>query len=289
MSFKQKLSDVQNAVAGGKCTIQIPAGPTYAGIVLRLLGASATLARITNIRFSLNGKPVREYASGTELDFINTYYGYDAAAMPGELYFPFSRIEAQAAGEMSTVDAENLTALRTGNAGPMSLSFDIDAAYVDASAANITAHAIIIPGAPKPMGLMTFTRRATINGVAGDNVVNDTPRVGRVLAHWCLAADITKVTVKRRMRNQPRELLWDEVPKEVIQEDQDQHGRVPVAGRTVIDFCDTGNLDESVALFDPDPNSPSYGPASEYELKLTKTAGAGFDILTEYIGNPADF
>lgn len=284
MSNKQKLSDVQNATPGGKCTIQIPAGPTYDSIILELLGASAQLGRITNIRFSLNGKPVREYASGTELDFVNQFYGYDAAALPGRLVFPFSRIEVQAAGDRSTVDAERLTALRTGNAGPMTLSFDIDPAYVDASAANIKAFAMIAPGAPQPMGLMTFTRRGTYNLVAGSNVVNDTPKVARVLAHHILRNDITEVTVKRRLKNREKETLWDEVLKTALQEDQNQHGRVPNAARTVIDFCDTGNLDESVALVDEEGN-----PAAEYDLKITSTAGGSTDILTEYLGNPADF
>lgn len=280
----QKLADVQNAVAGGKCTIQIPSGPNYDGIAVELLGASATLARIDNPRFSLNGKPVREFIDAAELDFINQYYGYDAAALPGFIYLPFRRIEVQAAGALSTVDAERLTMLRSGDAGPMTLSFDIDAAYVDASATNIKAYADIAPGAPQATRGLTFTRRTSYNfGGAGTFPVNDIPRLGRVLAHHILKNDCSKVSVKRRMRNGLREVIWDEASKTAIQEIQDHNGRVPVAARTVIDYCVSGNLDESVALVDEN------GPAAEYELSLTLDSGGAFDIVTEYIGTPDQF
>lgn len=282
----QKLADVQNAVAGGKCTVLIPAGPTIDAIRLRFAGVDATVARIKNIRFNLNGKPVREYLDAADLDEVNKFYAHDAMpATPIDVYFPFRRIEVQAAGALSTIDAERLTALRTGNAGPMSLQFDLDALYASASAANIIAEAIIAPGGPQAMGLMTFTRRTSYNpGGAGKFPINDIPRVGRVVAHHIIKADCNTVTVKRRLAGGPREILWDEATKTGIQEDQDQNGRVPVAGRTVIDYCNNGNLDESVALVDKDGR-----PAAEYELTLDLASGGPFDILTEYLGTPADF
>jgi hypothetical protein len=273
---KQRLANVQNAVAGGICTIHIPPGPTYDAIQVRFAGATATEARIDNIRLFANGKTIQEFLDGSDLDDRNQYHGYDA--MPGtpiDLYLPLRSMDVQAAGILSTVDAERLTSLRTGDLGPIMLQFQLDAAYVDASAANITAEAVVKPGEPEASGLMVFTRRTSYNpGGAGDFVINDIPRVGRVKCHHIIKADCTGVTVKR-----DRVAIWDNAQKTFIQDDQDQNGRVPAAGRTVIDFCANGNLDESVDL----------RGVADYELTLTLGSGGAFDILTEYVGTLGDF
>lgn len=273
---KQRLANVQNAVAGGTCTIHIPPGPTYDAVQVRFAGATATEARIDNIRLRLNGKVTQEWLDASDLDDRNQYHGYDAMpATPIDLYLPLRSFDVQAAGVLSTIDAERLTALRTGNLGTITLEFSLDAAYTDASAANITAEAVVKPGAPEAAGLMVFTRRTSYNpGGAGDFVINDIPRVGRVKCHHIIKADNTAVTVKR-----DRVAIWDNAQKTFIQDDQDHNGRVPAAARTVIDYCANGNLDESVDL----------RGVSDYELTLTLGSGGAFDILTEYVGTLDDF
>lgn len=272
----QRLANVQNAAPGAVCTIHIPAGPTYDGFMVRFAGATATEARVTNLRLIVNGKTVQEWLDASDLDDRNQYHGYDAMpATPIDLYLPMRSFDVQAAGLLSTVDAERLTSLRTGDLGPIMLQFGLAAAYTDASAANITAAAVVKQGAPEASGLMVFTRRTSYNpGGAGDFVINDIPRVGRVKAHHIIKSDATVVTVKR-----DRLAIWDTIAKTFIQEDQDQNGRVPAAARTVIDYCVNGNLDESVDL----------RQANDYELTLTLGSGGAFDILTEYVGNLSDF
>jgi hypothetical protein len=76
--------------------------------------------------------------------------------------------------------------------------------------------------------------------------------------------------------------VWDQALKTAIQDIQDQDGRVPVAGRTVIDFCSTGNLDESLDI------RQSAG-CTEFQLDLTSTAGGATDILVEYLGTLDEF
>lgn len=272
----QRLANVQNAVAGGICTIHIPSGPTYDGFTVRFAGATATEGRVQSIRLIVNGKTVQEFLDASDLDERNQYHGYDAmSATPFDMYLPMRSLDVQAAGILSTIDAERLTSLRTGDLGPIMLQFTLNAAYVDASAANVTASAQVKPGAPEASGLMVFTRRSSYNaGGAGEFVINDIPRVGRVKAHHIIKADATEVTIKR-----DRVAIWDGALKTAIQDDQDQNGRVPVAGRTVVDYCVNGNLDESVDL----------RGVSDYEMRLTLGSGGAFDILTEYVGNLSDF
>lgn len=283
MSFKARLSNVQNATPGGTCTVHIPVGPTYDGFTINFAGATATEARITGIKLRVNGAIVQEWADASDLDDRNQYLGYDAMpATPIDLYLPMRSTEAQAAGVdragqriLSTIDAERLTSLRTDGLQTVQLEFALAAAYTDASSANIVAHAIIAPSAPEAPGVMVFTRRTSYNaGGAGSFVINDIPRAGRVLRHHIIKSDCTAVTVKR-----DRLAIIDNVTKVALQEDQDQNGRVPASARTVIDYTENGNLDESVDL----------RGVQDYELALTLGSGGAFDIVTEYLGTLADF
>lgn len=275
----QQLANFQNIAPGATGTLIVPPGPTYDALGIRAAGAAATLAFMANWRFEINGKLVQQYLDAADLDAVNSYHGRDAApgATPFDLYLPFRRTEVQAAGNLSTIDAERLTALRTGDLGPMTLKIDFNAGYTQASAANVQAFAVIKPGAPEPSGLLTFTRRFSYNLNAGLNAINDIPRIGRVICMHVVKSDVTLVTVKRN-----RVAVWDNALKTAIQDIEDQDGRVPIAGRTVIDFCCTGNLDESLDI------RQSTG-CTEFEVDLTSTAGGATDILVEYLGTLGEF
>jgi hypothetical protein len=276
MRFKS-YPNVSQVVSGQPFQVRLPVpGPTIDRLLL-LVGATAGpgLAAITNIRVMIDGNPIMEFATLADLDDLNRYHGRDAIAgagtpaSPYEACIYFRRPEISSFLGLKEVAAERVTSLRTR---------DIKNAWVEATITGAGAFCLAFGDeAPvseaEPSGLITRIKRFPINAIAGDNeVLHDIPKgdgkTGLMQVHF-QAAD---VTIVRSLKENGYAVI-DGASKVALQEFQDQDGKVPVAGYTVIDFISNGNLDEVLML----------SPTRELRGTIAKTAGAALPYYVEYL------
>ena len=208
MSFQRKLTNLTNVSAGATATLRIPVGPTYDGILLRLIGnagANATLANVQSVRLMANAKVVREYDSLAVLNTINQIYGRGAAANAGaagavgtdtSVMLHFTRPEIEQffqSAQLPTlhgINAARTTAFRTGNLNTLTLEFTIAAAYASPS---IEAYSVEQPDSQEPIGLIEKVRRFTYtpSGAGTFETLFDIPRGPRIMAiHYSYTAGI---------------------------------------------------------------------------------------------------
>lgn len=247
---KRKLPDVSNVGVSQTFTIRVPVGPTYDRIMLEVGGATNYAdTQFTALRVLLNGKVIQEFADLGKLDAINTYHGRVAASGSGTVASPknfsihFRRPELQAMGNngkgqsaFSTVGAERLTALRTGDLQTVTIEGTIGAII---TVPFVRAYGIQADGPPEPLGFIVKIKRNTYNPAgSGDLEISDWSRGPRYLAVHFDKSDVTAITHKVNGF-----AVIDSMPKTVLQREQSEEGRVPVSGLTVLDFAVNGDMD----------------------------------------------
>jgi hypothetical protein len=208
MRITKKLPSISNVGAGLTGTLNCPIGLTYDRITLEL--TNVTNAQITNIEVLVNGKVIQTYASGTELQQINDYYGRDNNA--GYLTLYFNR------PELNNLVQQRMTGLGTRDVQTLSLNFDLDGDVVSPA---VKATAIL--SEPQPLGLINKVKAFPMSSaVAGAIEISDIPRGPRISAVHFFKADISNLEVEidgQKVFDSTKALA------EVIQK---EHGRVPV-------------------------------------------------------------
>lgn len=251
-----KMPSVQNCSAGAIATVDLPTGLTYDVFMLKL--TNITLAQLTDIELRINGKTVQEFASGTELDQLNTYHGRVAFAN-GILRLWQIRPELKLPGE------QRLTALGTGDVQTLSLSCAIDAACVSP---NIEVYAQ--QSAKTPLGLITKIRAFPRTfATSGKQEIDTIPRSGaRIACIHLFKDDISDCQVQV----DGREAL--NATKVILGEVQKDFGKVPqTAAATHIDFIVNGVVEDSL----PTQN------VQDFRVQPTLDTSGSVRVLVEYL------
>lgn len=286
---KKAYTNVSAIVAGAPFQVRLPVpGPTIDKILLRMGNtAGAALTDITNIKVVIGGNTVMEFANAGVIDSINQFLGRDAAggagtvASPREVCIYFSQPDISSALGMTEVAAERVTALRTGG---------VTTAYIEATIAGAgafcNAYGYELPTVGSEdayKGYQLRIKRFTYPGAAAgrQNILDNIPRGPRlpdgkggtnIMQVFLADADVSLVTLKENSY-----AVIDEMPKAALQVFQNQDGRVPVAGYTVLDFVSNGNLNEALAVH----------PDRTLEGTITLDNAGSFDAYVVYLDSLA--
>lgn len=95
-----RLPTPDNVANSSRFTVKLPVGPTYAAAHL-VLGGTFTAANISNLEFSINGRPIQRFKSGTHLNKYNKRNGRPDSDTNNVLSIWFRRSELE-----ETEDAE---------------------------------------------------------------------------------------------------------------------------------------------------------------------------------------
>lgn len=184
-----RLPGVEGNTPGNTAVLRIPRGRTYHRLYCEYSGV--TLAQMSEIRLVVNGDVRARYKGAEFVDKYNQFEGRAAAA--GVMTFDFDRYN------LRTIDAENITAIGTGNpedetpVTSLSLEIDIDSG---ASAPQFTFTAETTPASS--VGLIKSLKNFTYNPTSsGEYDIVDLPR-GPIINRLVLQnADITRVQIER--------------------------------------------------------------------------------------------
>lgn len=249
-----KLPSISNVGAGLTATLNCPIGLTYDMIMLAYSGV--TRAQIKDIEVVINGKTIQTFASATELQDINDFYGRDDIAGYVTLYF--------ARPEMDNVTMQRMTALGTADVQTLSVNVDIDAA---AAAPVITAHAVL--SERQPLGLITKVKAFPMSSaVAGEIEIDNIPRGPRIQAIHLLKADISNIEVELDGQK-----IY-EASKTLGEVVQKQHGRVPVTAKAT-HFDTQLEGDSAQALI--------TAGSADFRLRPTLTTSGAVRVVVEYL------
>lgn len=225
-----KLPTIQNVSAGAAATLSVPVRPTYEKFSLVYSGV--TLAQIKNIEVSANGKVLQRFESGSQLDFINQFYGRQAAGTNSVLTLYMVR------PELVELADQRLTALGTADLQTVTIKFDIDAA---AAAPVVDAYAEV--SAPQPLGSIVKVRQFPRTfATSGQQEIDSIPRSGaRIAALHLFKDDVSAVEIEANGTT-----IY-EATKTVGEEFQEQFGRSPqTAQATHIDFLLDGDIAQAL-------------------------------------------
>lgn len=250
MPFQKKQVNFGNVASGATTTVRLPVGPTYDRIAMRFLGGTgAGLANVTNVRLLANGKVIQEYADLSVLDDLNKYHGRDAAAggAPFDACFYFRRPEIKSftwnGRQLTEIDAERITSLRTRNLDTLTMEFTPNGTYSGASPANTDIYTDEVPDVSEDFGLITKVKKFSypFSGAGDFPTLFDIPRGPRIMAIHYKTSLVTKVSL---LANSVA--LMDNLSIGALQKFQDYDGKVPVAAYAVLDFIQNGNMDEAL-------------------------------------------
>jgi len=253
-----KLPSVANVAAAATASLACPVGGViYDAIILTL--TNITLAQLTNIELRLNGKPVQKFASGTELDQINQFYGRGASAN-GILTLHLAR------PELALVEQQRLTSIGTADLATMDLQMEIAAGVTNP---GIVAHAVQSVGQAE-LGLITKVKRFPFNSaVSGQVEVDSIPRTGaRIAAVHLVKSDVDAVEID------VNSIRVYEGSKTLGEQVQTQAGRTPqTANMTHVDFLLEGDIWRALRT------------KGVQDLRVRPTLGTSgaFDLVVEYL------
>lgn len=262
-----KLPPVENVAANSTGVLpRIPMGDVYDGLLLDFSSSTAmTLANISNLRINLGGKLIWDI-TGTHLDNINQYYGFDAYAAQGQLYVWFADPHAR------TIVGQSLGSIDT-SLGYSNFSMEVDLAT--ATAPNLKVFGL--KGSPqKGEGRAFF--RAMVKAIHAPSAAaefslgvpygSDAGALLRAVHFMDAGGLITQLQVKKDGL-----YLLEEGKLAVIEDLQDTLGRVPVANHVAWDSILYDNQSDATPTLRPD------GTRSYLEFKVTVS---GADTITTY-------
>lgn len=257
-----RMPSLANVTAGGTATLNMPLGRTYEKLVLRYTGV--TRDQIKDIRLLIDGKPVIEYESATQLASLNSYYGrYDGA---GYITIWFVR------PEMNALEQQRVTGLGTGLNGKgmvQTLQLELDIA---SDAANPEIDARAVQSSPKPLGVMNKLKRFVYSSAtSGTFEIDNIPKGPRIAAvhFFKQGGDVTRVEVEQNSRK------IVEGDKGLLQYMQQESGRKPQSNYLAVDWLQEGDLGQSL------DTNPDY--IQDQRFRLTLGSPGAVTVLVEYL------
>jgi hypothetical protein len=89
---KWLLNPFQSVAASSTAWLQLDIGPRYHGVMIPFGGTTMSVAHMSGIRLYLNSELVWGTVTGADIDALNQFEGFPAAATYGGLYLSFERM-----------------------------------------------------------------------------------------------------------------------------------------------------------------------------------------------------
>lgn len=283
MNQLKKCQAFQNVSATGTAIVDLlptVGGNTLESLWLELGGTAFTKAMILGMRLKANGKTVREFGTGTQVNTKNLYYGITNAAGILLIDFMFHGGRTPAAFMSGSIDLSL-------NSGIKQLTLEVDIAGATAPTMAVSAElspAGNIPGEEKIRFVMLRNTRAFINVPAAGEFAITVPHTkpeagGSVFSAIHL---FSANTTAMRIRRQGIEEFFEAVT--LMQDRQKRAGRTPQAGHVVADFCLdnilAGRVWDTTSRSPADPVRPGAGVTSA-EFFITVSAPESFWVETD--------
>ena len=268
MSYKLRLTNLQNVAPGNVATLKCPTGigaPTYDQIRLTLSGGMLP-SHIEFIRGKANGRIFFDEGTGAELIDRDDYRGIFTEN--GYVVIDFTEPKARNGA------AEQLLASVPG-ALLQDLTFEIKIAAGAPALGRIEASANYRPPTNNPFILKRLATTEAFSAAGSEGAPNimylPTGGAGgkmkRIWLKETTAGNI--VAVQLRIANN----VVHEVTRAAAENDQKRNGLVPQAGIFVIDFVEDGNL---AGMLDT-------AAAPQTELRLVTTAGEALKAYYDFV------
>ena len=250
---------MNNVVANGMATVNLPVGMSYNKVILALGGTTFTKSMITQINVKVNGKIIMS-AIGSRLDLINQYRGLTAAA--GFLTLDFTEPRAKSMIEQYVGN------INTAN-GVSSLSLEITIA--GATAPTLDTYSEL--GPPQPLGVLAkhivFTGSYASSGKFPMKLIDITNRGGIIKrVHFAHGGNLTNVEVKKNGI-----VIWDNVPVAVNSFWQGEYVKTAQTNLYAYDPCADNNYANAVKTAD----------ATALEFNLTFSAADTVTAVVEVL------
>lgn len=261
------LPSMSNVTAGSTAVLDCPTGLTYDKIVLDYSGV--TLAEMTNIELRLNGKTIMGWKTGTLLDMMNTYYGFEDSA--GFLTLHFVR------PWMANLQQRRSTAIGTSDVDTMTLHMDIAG-----TAANPVIKGYAHQSGPTKLGSIVKVRSFPKTFATSGRVeIDSIPRSARIVAVHLFKSDISNVEVEMDSVKiiDTSKTLASELCKKAT-----PVARVPQdAAATHVDFCMDGDNRHVLIPCGDSQAVPPLAPAQDLRLRLDLGSAGSVDTIVEYL------
>lgn len=260
MRIFTKLPSWSNTSAGATASLQLPVrGPTYEELILKFSGV--TLAQMKNIRLQINGKPVQEFSSGTELKFLNDYYARKDNTASGYISLWMTWPE-----EVRLAN-RRLTGIGTLDVSTLELLIDIDGA---ATAPVIETWAW--QARPAKLGVIRKVKRFSKAAAAAG--VYEIDSIPKPLKHNIQAVHFLKSDAASLEITKDSIKIYD-TDKTVGAILQSERGRVPQdATATHWEATIDGDSSEGLAV----------GGVQDLRFKPTLTTSGSVNVIVEYLG-----
>ena len=265
MTFKLRVTNLQNVAPGNVATMKMPVGknaPTLDKILI-VLGGGLLPAHILNVRGKINGRLFYDEGTGTELTSRDTFKGIFTAA--GFLCIDFTEAKARNGAVEQLLASLPMSAMQD-----LSFEFEISSAAPDTGTMRAemqvrqpTSNTFILKKLNTTQGFSAAGEQIMFlpNGYAG----------GKLKRIWIkevtTAGTITDIQI--RVGNS----IAYETTRANLEFSQKQNGLVPQAGMVVVDFIEDGNLSGVM----------DTGSTGNVELRLQSSAANNYKIVFELI------
>jgi hypothetical protein len=265
-------------------TIDLPIGPRYHSVILKVQAAGKTLTQIlSEIRVKVNGK-VQRVHTATELDALNTLQGTSAiyasqnSGGAGNAYY-LTLFFAEPWRVVQQI-REGL-AWSTGGLGTFQIETDFNATAESGGALSCTAWAEVDSsldaktGAPDPLGIISKWYRTQIPVVGTSQPFTGFPKRDAYQQISFFDANISQVQIK--IDN----IVIRDIPKAVNDAVLVKAGMVPIAGRFDLIFDHDDILGSAL------PMQIGSNVVQDFQCNLTLSDGTARNIPVIYqlIGN----
>lgn len=277
-----KQAPMNSVAAGSTATLALPKGLTYAQLILSVTNAAAAASRATfasiinEIRVIVDNK-VKRRLSGSELNNINAYRGYDTNLPNGGFVIAFER------PEMRTQEQETLLGLGTMDVANISIEIDIDAS---ATSPAIDVYAVHTD--PSLLGAHTVIDKKTYNfSGAGEHEITDIPKQGvespfkAISAFHLIGSNITRVEVIRNSQ-----VIYDAT--DLINETLVEMGRAGIAKTKQsnthhVDFGVRDRLGDHLVLTTDNVDGKGHISVQDFRIRVTTSGASTPTLLIEAI------
>jgi hypothetical protein len=151
------LPSFDSVAPSSTATLSLSVGQSYHWLGIEYAGTGMTLAKMTAVRFKVNGQTVIDL-TGTQIDLLNQYFGQASAATAKILYLDFRRLG------VILNEAQEMTILRMGNRSenPRIPSIQTAVLEIDVSdPTSVTLSAFASVSGPEQPGYFQKMRRVT--------------------------------------------------------------------------------------------------------------------------------
>lgn len=261
MLRKVRLPTPDQVANGSRFTVKMPVGPTYVRVDLKL-GGTFTPAHITNLEFSINGRPIQRFASGSDLDKMNQRLGRPAASTNGILTFYFRRTELE---EVEDAELFDIGTARPDPANPLDFnSVIVETVTITGDVSGATSPTMeawaMQSSKLRPLRMMTkilnFPKTFTVSASPGTEGDFDAYPIGYPNAvllgvHLKETVDntITKVRATANIAGASMELLENVDVAQLINADSGAtRAKTTQAGWVHWDLCESGQVMDGLPL-----------------------------------------